>query len=63
MKISLIIPVYNVEDFLERCLKSVENQTYKEAEVIIVNDGSTDNSYKIPEITKITWEIELNVVK
>ena len=47
MKISLIIPVYNVEDFLERCLKSVENQTYKEAEVIIVNDGSTDNSYKI----------------
>lgn len=47
MKISLIIPVYNVEDFLYRCLKSVENQTYKDAEVIIVNDGSTDNSYKI----------------
>ncbi|MBR6533709.1 MAG: glycosyltransferase family 2 protein [Clostridia bacterium] len=47
MKVSLIIPVYNVEDFLDRCLKSVEQQTYKDAEVIIVNDGSTDNSYKI----------------
>ncbi len=47
MKVSLIIPVYNVEAFLERCLESVQNQTYKDAEVIIVNDGSTDNSYKI----------------
>lgn len=49
MKISLIIPVYNVEGFLERCLSSVENQTYKDIEVIIVNDGSTDNSYSIIE--------------
>lgn len=47
MKVSLIIPVYNVEDYLDRCLKSVEQQTYTEAEVIIVNDGSTDNSHKI----------------
>ena len=47
MKVSLIIPVYNVEAYLDRCLKSVEQQTYTEAEVIIVNDGSTDNSYKI----------------
>lgn len=47
MKVSLIIPVYNVENFLYRCLKSVENQTYKDTEVIIINDGSTDNSYKI----------------
>ncbi len=43
-KISLIIPVYNVEKFLGRCLESVQEQTYKEAQVIIVNDGSTDNS-------------------
>ncbi len=49
MKISLIIPVYNVEDYLGRCLDSVEKQTYKDAEVIIINDGSTDNSYKIIE--------------
>ena len=47
MKISLIIPVYNVEDFLTRCLASVEKQTYKDLEVIIVNDGSTDSSAKI----------------
>lgn len=47
MRVSLIIPVYNVEAFLERCLDSVECQTYKDTEVIIVNDGSTDNS---PEI-------------
>ncbi len=47
MKVSLIIPVYNVEDYLEKCLDSVEQQTYNQAEVIIVNDGSPDNSYKI----------------
>lgn len=47
MKVSLIIPVYNVESFLEKCLDSVQAQTYKDLEVILVNDGSTDNS---PEI-------------
>lgn len=47
MKISIIIPVYNVENFLERCLQSVENQTFKNFEAIIINDGSPDNSYKI----------------
>lgn len=47
MKVSIIIPVYNVENYLDRCLKSVEKQTYKDIEVIIVDDGSPDNSYKI----------------
>lgn len=47
MKVSLIIPVYNVEKYVEKCLQSVERQTYKDIEVIIVNDGSTDNSHKI----------------
>lgn len=47
MTVSVIIPVYNVEPYLERCLQSVEKQTYRDAEVIIVNDGSTDNSYQI----------------
>lgn len=47
--ISLIIPVYNVEKYLRRALISVENQTFKNFEVIIVNDGSTDNSMKIIE--------------
>ena len=49
MKVSLIIPVYNVEAFLERCLDSVQNQTYKDIEVIIVNDGSTDGCPDIIE--------------
>lgn len=45
--VSLIIPVYNVEKYLEKALKSVENQTFKDFEVIIVDDGSTDNSMEI----------------
>ena len=48
-KLSLIIPVYNVEKYLERCLESVVNQTFKDIEIIIVNDGSTDNSKSIIE--------------
>lgn len=47
--VSLIIPIYNVEAFLERSLDSVKTQTYKDLEVILVNDGSTDNSLSIIE--------------
>jgi len=43
-KISVIVPVYNVEQYLERCIDSIINQTYKNLEIILVNDGSTDNS-------------------
>ncbi len=45
--ISIIIPVYNVEEYLAKCLESVINQTYKNIEIICVNDGSTDNSLEI----------------
>lgn len=45
--ISVIVPVYNIERYLPKCLDSVQNQTYKNLEVILVNDGSTDNSGKI----------------
>lgn len=47
--ISVIIPVYNVEQYLEECLESVINQTFKDLEIICVNDGSTDNSLSILE--------------
>lgn len=47
MKYSIIIPVYNVEGYLDKCLKSILNQTYSNYEVIIVNDGSPDNSDNI----------------
>lgn len=49
MKVSVIIPVYNVEKYLEECLDSVVNQTLKEIEIICINDGSIDNSVKILE--------------
>ena len=47
--ISLIIPIYNVENFLVRALESVKNQTFKDFEVIMVDDGSTDKSLEIRE--------------
>ncbi|MEF9919528.1 MAG: glycosyltransferase [Erysipelotrichaceae bacterium] len=46
-KVSIIVPVYNVEQYLERCIKSITNQTYKNIEIILVNDGSTDSSLQI----------------
>ena len=47
MKISVIIPVYNVAEYLTKCLDSVVNQTLKDIEIICVNDGSVDNSLEI----------------
>jgi len=43
-KISVIVPVYNTEKYLSKCLNSILNQTLKEIEVIVVNDGSKDDS-------------------
>ncbi len=47
IKISVIIPVYNAEKYLARCLKSVINQTFKDIEIICINDVSSDNSAEI----------------
>lgn len=49
MKVSVVVPVYNVEKYLKRCLDSIINQTYKNIEIILVNDGSKDNSRDICE--------------
>ena len=46
-KISLIVPVYQAEEYLARCFDSILNQTYKDFEVIVIDDGSEDRS---PEI-------------
>lgn len=47
--ISVIVPVYNVEAYLERCLESIRRQTYKMIEIIIIDDGSTDRSGEIAD--------------
>jgi glycosyltransferase involved in cell wall biosynthesis len=53
MEISIIIPVYNVSSFIEKCIKSLVDQSFKNFECIIVNDGTKDNSIKLVEgITK-----------
>ena len=46
-KISIIVPVYNVEQYIERCVESLINQTHKNVEIILVDDGSKDNSGKL----------------
>ena len=45
--ISIIVPIYNTESYLEKCLDSLVNQTLKNIEIILINDGSPDNSEKI----------------
>ena len=47
--ISIIVPIYNVEDYLRECLDSIQKQTYQNFECILVNDGSTDSSQQIAE--------------
>lgn len=46
IKLSLIIPMYNVESYISECINSIQNQITDEVEVIIIDDGSTDNSKK-----------------
>ena len=46
-KIGIVVPVYNSEIYLKKCIESILDQTYKNIEVILVDDGSTDNSGKI----------------
>lgn len=46
-KVSVIVPIYNVEKYLDRCLKSLQRQSFTDFEVLMVDDGSTDRSYEI----------------
>ena len=54
-KFSIIVPVYNTEKYVKRCLDSIKSQSFKDYEVIIVNDGSTDNSSDI--ISKYSYKV------
>ena len=48
-KVSIVVPVYNTERYLTKCIESLINQSLEEIEIIIVNDGSTDNSLIVSE--------------
>ena len=45
--VSIIVPIYNAEKYIKKCVDSLVNQTKKELEIILINDGSTDNTLKI----------------
>ena len=58
--ISIIVPVYNVEKYLEKCVNSIVNQTYKNLEIILVDDGATDSSGKLcDKLAKIDNRIKV----
>lgn len=57
--ISVIVPVYNVEKYLDQCIDSIVNQTYKYLEIILVDDGSTDGSGRLCDI----WALKDNRIK
>lgn len=58
-KFSLIVPVYNTEKYIEKCLNSILSQSYKNYEIIVINDGSTDDSEKILEQYKTNKKIKI----
>lgn len=62
-KISVIVPVYNSEQYLSLCLDSLLNQTYKNIELILIDDGSNDNSYRIMEKYKKSYPKIIKIYK
>ena len=61
-KVTLIVPVYNVEPYLKRCLNSLINQTYKDYEIICINDCSPDQSWKILKEYSISYPEKIKVL-
>lgn len=58
--ISVVVPIYNVENYLEKCIKSIQKQTYHNIEIILVDDGSTDMSGKIcDEFKKVDFRVKV----
>jgi len=60
--ISVIVTYYNSEDYIENCLNSLKNQRFQDFELILVNDGSTDNSKKIANDTIKNWDLPIKVI-
>ena len=60
--ISVIIPAYNVGKFISGTLKSLKAQTFKEFEIIVINDGSSDNTLEIVNSFKNAFAARLNVI-
>ena len=46
-KVSIVVPIYNMQQYLEKCIQSLIEQSYRNIEIILVNDGSTDDSAEI----------------
>ena len=49
IKVSVIVPIYNVEQYIQKCLDSLVNQTYPNCEILLIDDGSSDGSSEIAE--------------
>ena len=58
--ISVIVPIYKVEAYLERCIRSIVNQTYKNLEIILVDDGSPDSCPDICDVWKENDALQKN---
>ena len=58
-KVSIIVPMYNVEDFIEECLSSLIRQTLKDIEIIVINDGSPDSSVDIARCFDVDSRIKI----
>ena len=64
MRLSVIVPVYNVEKYLEECINSIINERIEKMEIIVINDGSTDNSLEIlKKIKKTKRESNLKIIE
>ena len=63
VKVSVIVPVYNVEPYLDKCLNGLVNQTLKDIEIIVVNDGATDNSQQIIDRYAKQYDNVISLVK
>ena len=60
--VSLVVPIYNVADYLEQCLVSIQAQSYTNLEIICLNDGSTDVMAALVSLTKKTRATEKRVI-